>query len=46
MQRGCGDMVLQLAPKVLGVFTIKTASKQPLSKARWIVQSLSIIWYY
>jgi hypothetical protein len=35
-----------LIPKVLQVFSIKTASKQPLSKARWIVQSLNNIWYF
>jgi hypothetical protein len=28
-----------LTPKVLGVFFIKTASKQPLFKARWILQT-------
>jgi hypothetical protein len=26
-------------PKFLGVFFIKTASKQPLFKARWILQT-------
>ena len=35
-----------LIPKVLVVFSIKIASKQPLSKVRWIVQSLSIIWHF
>jgi hypothetical protein len=31
VQKGC------LTPKVLWVFSIQIASKQPLSKARWIV---------
>jgi hypothetical protein len=28
-----------LTPKVLGIFFIKTASKEPLFKARWILQT-------
>jgi hypothetical protein len=31
-----------LTPKVLGAFFIKTASKQPLFKARWILQTWSL----
>jgi hypothetical protein len=34
-----------LTPKVLGVFFIKTASKQPLFKARWILQTWGIFEY-
>jgi hypothetical protein len=30
---------VSLTPKVLGVFFIKTASKQPLFKARWNFQN-------
>jgi hypothetical protein len=35
-----------LTSKVLQLLSIKTASIQPLSKARWIVQILSIFWYF
>jgi hypothetical protein len=34
---------MDLIPKVQGVFSIKTASKQPLLKARWIEQNWGFI---
>jgi hypothetical protein len=34
---------IHLTPKVLRVFFIKTASKQPLFKARYIMQILSLL---
>jgi hypothetical protein len=35
----CTLLMELLTPKVLGVFFMKTASKQPLFKARWILQT-------
>jgi hypothetical protein len=35
-----------LTPKGLRVFLLKTASKQPLLKASWIVQNWNQFWYF
>jgi hypothetical protein len=41
-----GNLVCQLTPKGLRVFLLKTASKQPLLKASWIVQNWNQFWYF
>jgi hypothetical protein len=38
-----GKQEVILTLEVLGVFFIKTASKQPLFKARYIMQNLSLV---
>jgi hypothetical protein len=37
---------LHLTPKELRVFLLKTASRQPLLKASWIVQNWNQFWYF